>query len=119
MMAPSISPGSGSTESDNDGTFDTVAPPGGIDLEHILAGEDKTRTGVTSTARLTADPDGMVPWRFIDGCVRTDTRRMVALSSAMMASTAGQARSIHQFLLWRWLDGRWRQHPLGVRRSGV
>ena len=68
-MSSGGNPRSGSTGSDDDGTFDAVVPPGGIVLEHVLAGGDKRRSGVTSTARLTADPDGMAPRRFGDGHV--------------------------------------------------
>ena len=74
-------------------------------MEHVLAGGDKRRSGVTSTARPTADPCGMAPRRFGDGRVWTDTCRIVALFGAMVASTAGQARLMRQFLLWRWTDG--------------
>ena len=71
-MAPHLS-----TRSDNDGTFDIVAPPVGIFLEQVLAGGDKWRSGVTSTVRPTADPGGMVLRRFDNECVCTDTCLMV------------------------------------------
>ena len=64
---------SGSTGSDNDGPFDVVVPPEGIILEEVLVGRDKRKSGVSSTARPTADPGGMVLRRFGDGRVWTDT----------------------------------------------
>jgi hypothetical protein len=87
-------------------------------LEHVLAGEDKRRSGVTSTARPTADPGGMALRSFGDGCVWMDTCRLVALSGAVVASTAGLAMSVRQYLLWRWIGGR-RRRPLRVRRTSV
>ena len=75
-------------------------------MEQVLVGRDKRKSGVSSTARPTADPGGMVLRRFGDGRVWTDTWRMVELFGVVVASTAGQARSMGQFLLWRWTGGR-------------
>ena len=55
-------------------------------MEHELAGGDKRRSGVTSIARLTADPGGMAPWRFGDGRVlEMDSCRRRKLSGVMVA----------------------------------
>ena len=89
-------PKSGSTGSDDDGTFDVVVPPEGIVLEHVLAGGDKRRSGVTSIARPTADPDGTALWSFGDRRVWMDTRMTVALSSVVVPSTAGLTRLVRQ-----------------------
>ena len=99
----------GSTGSNDDGAFGVVLPPGGIVLEQELAGGDKRRSGVTSTARPTMDPGGMALRSFGDGRVWMDTCRMVALSGAVVASTTGLARSVRQYLLWRWINGRRRR----------
>ena len=68
-------------------------------MEQVLAGGDKRRSGVTSTARPPTDPDIMALQSFSDGRVWMDTRRMVALSGVVVASTAGLARLVHQYLL--------------------
>ena len=68
-------------------------------MEQVLAGGDKRRSGVTSTARPTMDPGGMALRCFGDGRVWMDTRNMVPFSGAVVASMAGMARSVRQFLL--------------------
>ena len=78
----------------------------------MLVGRDKRKSGVSSTARPVADPGGMVLRRFGDGRMWTDSCRMVELSGVVVPSTAGQARSTGQLLLWRWTSGRWRRQPL-------
>ena len=75
-------------------------------MEQVLVGRDKQKSGVSSTEKPTADPGGMVLRRFGDKRVWTDTCRMVELSGVVVALTAGQARSMGQFLLWRWTGGR-------------
>ena len=90
---------SGSIGSDDDGTFDVVVPSEGIVLEQVLVGRDKRKSSVSSTARPTVDPDGVVLRRFGNGRVWIDTCRMVELSSVVEASTAGHARLMGQFLL--------------------
>ena len=57
--------------------------------------------GVVSTASLTTSGGGMVQLHIDDGCGWMDERRVVELSGAMVASTAGLARSVRQYLLWR------------------
>lgn len=60
-----------------------------IVLEQVLVGGDYWRSGVTSTARPTADPDGMEPQRFDDGRVlEMDSRRRRKLSGVMVALMA-------------------------------
>ena len=86
-------------------------------MEQVLAGGDKRKSGVTFAARPMADPDGMVLRSFADGRVWMNTCRMVELSGTVVASTAGQARSLHQYQLWRWVGGRRRRRP--VRRTGL
>ena len=88
-------------------------------MEHVLAGGDKRRSGVTSTARPTADPGGMALRRFGDGRVWTDTCRMVELSGAVVALTAGQARSMRQFLFWGWTGEIWRRQTLKVCQTSI
>ena len=84
-----------------------------------MAGGNKRRSGVTSTARPTADHGGMVLRSFDDVRVWMDTRRMVALSDAVVASTAGLVRLVCQYLHWRWINAlRWRR-PMRVRQNGV
>lgn len=61
-------------------------------MELVLAGGDKRRIGVTSTARPMADPGGMALLSFGDGRMWMDTCRMVALSHAVVASTTDLAR---------------------------
>ena len=63
-------------------------------MEQVLAGGDKRRSGVTSTARPTTDLNGMALRSFVDGHVWMDTCRMVALSGPVMALTVGLARSV-------------------------
>ena len=58
-------------------------------MEQVLVGRDKRKSGVSSTARPTADPDGMALRRFGDGRVWTDTCIMVELSYVVVASTIG------------------------------
>lgn len=89
-------PRSGSPGSDDDGAFGVVFPPGGIVFEQVLDGEDYRRSGIPSTARLTADPGGMALRRFGDGRRQMDTCRMVALSGTVVALTAGLARSVRR-----------------------
>ena len=67
-------------------------------MEQVLAGGDKRRGGVTSTAMPRMDPGGMAPRSFGDERVWMDMCRMVALSGAVVASTAGLARSVRQYL---------------------
>ncbi|XP_048540252.1 uncharacterized protein LOC125519503 [Triticum urartu] len=57
-----------------------------------------------------ADSSRMAMRRFRDGPMWTDTCSMVALFGAVVASTASQARSMRQYLLWRWTGGRWRSY---------
>ncbi|KAE8777525.1 hypothetical protein D1007_49679 [Hordeum vulgare] len=59
----------------------------------------------------------MVLRSFADGRVWMNTCRMVELSGIVVASTAGLARSTHQYQLWRWVGGRRRRRP--VRRTGL
>ena len=47
----------------------------------------------------------MVQLHIDDGCGWMDERRVVELSGAMVASTAGLARSVRQYLHWRWIGG--------------
>ena len=70
-------------------------------MEQVMVGRDKRRSSVTSTAMPTADPGGMALRRFDDRHVWADTCKMVKLSGTVVASTAGQARSMCQFMLWR------------------
>ena len=56
-------------------------------MEQVLVGRDKWKSGVSSTARPTADPGGMVLRRFGDGRVWTDTCKMVELFGVVVAST--------------------------------
>ena len=46
-------------------------------MEQVLAGGDKRRSGVTSTARSRVELGGMAQLRFADGRVWMDTRMMV------------------------------------------
>ena len=41
-------------------------------MEQVLVGQDKRKNGAASIARPTADPGGMVLWRFVDGRVWMD-----------------------------------------------
>ena len=75
-------------------------------MEQVLAGGDKRRSSVTSTARPKADPGDMALRRFGNERMWTDSCRMVELSGVVVASTAGQARSTGQLLLWRWTGER-------------
>ena len=88
-------------------------------MEQVLVGRDKRKSSVSSTARPTVDPGGMVLRSFGNGRVWTDTCRMVELFGVVVVSTIGQARSTGQFLLWRWTDGRWQQQPLRVHQTGM
>ena len=103
-------PRSGSTRSDDDVTFNVVVPPGGIVLEHMLAGGDKRRSGVTSTARPMVDPSGMSPRRFSDGRVLDmDSRRRRKLSGVMVVLMAERPGKVGASVLLRgWTEGRWR-----------
>ena len=74
-------------------------------MEQVMARGGKRRSGVTSTARLTVDHRGMELRSIGDGRVWMETRRMVALFDAMVASTIGLARLVRQYLLWRWING--------------
>ena len=67
-------------------------------MEHELAGGDKRRSNVASTARPMADPGGMALRSFDDGRVGRDMCRMVALFGAMLASTACLTRSMPQYM---------------------
>ena len=68
-------------------------------MEQMLVGRDKWRSGVAFTARPTTDPGGMALRKFGDGRVWMDMCRMVELSGAVLASMAGQAKSMRQLLL--------------------
>jgi hypothetical protein len=69
-------------------------------LEHVLAGGDKRRSGVTSTARPTADPGGMAPRRFGDGRVlEMDSRRRRKLSGVMVALMAERPGKVGALVL--------------------
>ena len=58
-------------------------------MEQVLVGGDYWRSGVTSTARPTADPGGMAPRRFGDGRVlEMDSHRRRKLSGVMVALMA-------------------------------
>ena len=63
-------------------------------MEHVLAGGDRRRSGVTSTARPTADPGGMAPQRFADGRVlEMDSRwrrKLFGVMVALMAERPGK-----------------------------
>jgi hypothetical protein len=72
-------------------TLGTALPPEGIVLEQVLAGMVGRWSGVASTAMTTAGPDSMVRRGVSGGRVMMDVRRAVALSGAMVASTAGYA----------------------------
>ncbi|KAE8798011.1 Kinesin-4 [Hordeum vulgare] len=92
-------PRSGSPGSDDDGVHSIALPLGGIILEQVMAGGDMRRSGVASTIGPTADHGDMALRSFGDGRVWMYTCRMVALSDAVVALMAGQARSMRQFLL--------------------
>ena len=93
-----------------------MLPPEGIVLEQELAGGDEEE-------RCRKADDGsrrhMALRSFGDGRVWMDTCRMVALSGAVVASTAGLARSMRQYLLYRWIGERRRRQALRVCRTGV
>uniref|UniRef100_M8C0S1 Malectin-like domain-containing protein n=1 Tax=Aegilops tauschii TaxID=37682 RepID=M8C0S1_AEGTA len=106
-------PRSASIESDDDGTFDAVVPPEGIVLEQVLVGRDKRKSNVSSTARPTADPDGMdggVVWRRgavdgrpgkVDGSVAAlemDQWKMVAATFESVATAVHVAGQQEGFL---------------------
>ena len=58
-------------------------------MEQVLVGGDYLRSGVTSTARPTADPGGMAPRRFGDGHILDmDSRRRRKLSGVMVTLMA-------------------------------
>ena len=56
-------------------------------MEQVMDGGGNRRSGVTSTARPAADHGGMALRSFDDGRAWMDTRRMVALSGVVVAST--------------------------------
>ena len=60
---------------------------------------------------MTASFGGMVQLHIDDGYGWMDERRVVELSGAMVGSTADLARSVRQYLLWRWIGGRRRRQP--------
>ena len=47
-------------------------------------------------------------------CVMMDARGEEALSGAVGASTTRLARLLGQYLLWRWISGRWRRRPMSA-----
>ena len=68
-------------------------------MERVLVGGDKRRSGVSSCPLMSADLSGMAQWRLGARCTKMDSRRMVMLSSVMVASTASLAMWMRQYLL--------------------
>ena len=59
-------------------------------MKQVLAGGDKRKSGVSSCPFMAADLDGVARWRLGARCAEMDSRRMVALSGVVVASTAAR-----------------------------